>query len=332
MEDFEKKALTSFTGLPPRVWLRYVDDTFVILKQQELSSFFDHLNNIDSNIKFTQEGSHNNSLPFLDCLITIKDSRLQTKVYRKPTHTDQYLAFDSNHPLIHKLGVIRTLQHRANTVISEPSEIVSEHNSIKQALRYNGYPDWAFHKVEQLSRRPPPETNSSHVRNRPTQVIIPYIQGTSERLQKAFKKQGINTIYKPVNNLRGQLVKVKDKTPIETQSNLIYSFVCHQEGCKAEYIGETKQALKSRVSQHRRPSTGDTYDSAIFTHMRETGHTVDIKDFKVLDKEEDWHKRGVKEAIWERIKEPTLNKKGGLRFNLPHTWDRALQQFSHSFP
>ena len=103
MKDFERKALTSFTGSPPRVWLRYVDDTFVVIKGQELQSFFEHLNGIDSNIKFTKEKSQNNSMPFLDCLITIKNNRLQTKVYRKPTHTDQYQAFDSNHPLIHKL-------------------------------------------------------------------------------------------------------------------------------------------------------------------------------------------------------------------------------------
>ena len=104
--------------------------------------------------------------------------------------------------------------------------------------------------------------------------------------------------------------------------------------CEKTVEAPGPRCVKSRVSQHRRPSTGDTYDSAIqhvFTHMWETGHKVAITDFRVLDKEEDWHKRGVKEAIWERIKEPSLNKKGGLRFNLSHTWDRPLQQFSHSF-
>ena len=37
-----------------------------------------------------------------------------------------------------------------------------------------------------------------------------------------------------------------------------------------------------------------------------------------------WHRRGVKEAIWERVENPSLNKKGGLRHALSHTWDRAV--------
>ena len=73
--------------------------------------------------------------------------------------------------------------------------------------------------------------------------------------------QGINTISKPNNNLRGKLVKVKDKTPKNIISNVVYSFTCQNDWFQANYIGETKQTFKSRVSHHRRPSTGDTYDS-----------------------------------------------------------------------
>ena len=32
----------------------------------------------------------------------------------------------------------------------------------------------------------------------------------------------------------------------------------------------------------------------------------------------------VREAIYERVQQPAINKKGGLRFMLPHSWDRAL--------
>ena len=91
MESFEQEALQSYPGVKPRIWLRYVDDTFVILRHDELGGFFQHINSIDKNIKFTQELCKDNALAFLDCLITVKqDGSLTSKVYRKPTHTDHY--------------------------------------------------------------------------------------------------------------------------------------------------------------------------------------------------------------------------------------------------
>ena len=46
----------------------------------------------------------------------------------------------------------------------------------------------------------------------------------------------------------------------------------------------------------------------------------------ILDREEDLVQRGIKEAICERVEKPSLNLKGGLRYNLLSTWDRALSQ------
>ena len=34
--------------------------------------------------------------------------------------------------------------------------------------------------------------------------------------------------------------------------------------------------------------------------------------------------RGVRKAIWEQLEKPSLNKHGGLRFQLSHTWDQSL--------
>ena len=39
-----------------------------------------------------------------------------------------------------------------------------------------------------------------------------------------------------------------------------------------------------------------------------------------------FNRRGIKEAIWERVESPSLNKKGGLRYNLSHAWDSAIKQ------
>ena len=41
-------------------------------------------------------------------------------IYRKPTHTDQYLQWDSHHHLSARFSVIQTLSHRASTMYSNP--------------------------------------------------------------------------------------------------------------------------------------------------------------------------------------------------------------------
>ena len=51
-----------------------------------------------------------------------------------------------------------------------------------------------------------------------------------------------------------------------------------------------------------------------------------MEDVVILNREEDWVRRGIKEAVWERVEKPSLDRKGGLRYNLSSTWDRALSQ------
>ena len=68
-----------------------------------------------------------NRLAFLDSHPQVlEDGSIKLKVYRKPTHTDQYLSFSSNHPIEHKLGVIRTLYNRAETIVTTPEDRTAE--------------------------------------------------------------------------------------------------------------------------------------------------------------------------------------------------------------
>ena len=63
MEHFERKAIS--TATTPRLWMRYVDDTFVIQQEEPKQTFLDHINKVDPAIKFTVEGNQDNgAIPF----------------------------------------------------------------------------------------------------------------------------------------------------------------------------------------------------------------------------------------------------------------------------
>ena len=104
MEYLEQKALSTAPH-PPRFWYRYVDDTLVIHKETNKQGFLQHINSVDPAIKFTlEDNKEDGSIPFLDTIVKPEvNGSLSITVYRKPTHTDQYLQWDSHHNLSAKL-------------------------------------------------------------------------------------------------------------------------------------------------------------------------------------------------------------------------------------
>merc|ERR1711888_478036 len=81
---------------------------------------------------------------------------LDFDVYRKPTHTNQYIPFDSHQPLAHKLSTIHALTRRAALIPSTDELKKAEMDRVKEALALNGYPKWAFDKARYRHRPPPP--------------------------------------------------------------------------------------------------------------------------------------------------------------------------------
>ena len=141
-------------------------------------------------------------------------------------------------------------------------------------------------------------------------MTIPYIAGGSERLKNSYKSFGISTAFKLINTLRGKLAHVEDKPPKDKPCNLVYGLTCVAPDCGESYVGETKQSLKARLNQHRRPSTNEAQNSAVYNHCKASNHSFKPEEVVILDKEDRWFKGGVREAIWERVEQPAVNKKG----------------------
>ena len=123
-----------------------MDDTFVIHKEANKQSFLQHINSVDPAIRFTvEDNKEDGSIPFLDTIVKPEaDGSLSITVYRKPTHTDQYLQWDSHHHLSAKFNVIQTLSHRASTMCSNPELLQKEKNHLRKALTKCNYPKWAL--------------------------------------------------------------------------------------------------------------------------------------------------------------------------------------------
>ena len=100
MESFEHRAITSAVN-PPRLWKRYVDDTFVIPQQSHKEESLQYINSLDTSIIFTTDKTRpDGSMPSVLTLIASqKDGTLTTSVYRKPAHTDLYHQWNSHHNL-----------------------------------------------------------------------------------------------------------------------------------------------------------------------------------------------------------------------------------------
>ncbi|XP_053406480.1 uncharacterized protein LOC128559257 [Mercenaria mercenaria] len=214
MEFFERQALDRAKTPPPpppSLWIRYVDDTMTKIHEYDIDQFTEHLNSIDPHIKFTSEQEEDGKIPFLDTCIHVEDDgSTRVTVYRKPTHTDQYLNFNSNHHLEHKRSVVRTLLHRANTLVTNESDKKKEIEHVKTALRANGYPEWIFQLPNKKSQQD--KTQNSATKERRVNVGMPYIRGTSEVLVRVFKNHGVNMFHKPYNSIRSQVTRVKDQT------------------------------------------------------------------------------------------------------------------------
>ena len=154
MEDFEIRALAT-SPCTPTLWKRFVDDTFTIIKQTHKEAFLEHLNSINSNIQFTsEEPCENGSIPFLDMITPNEEGKLKTTVYRKPTHTNQYLHWDSHHAIPSKYKVIGTLLHRAKAICSGPLQLQKEEEHLYKSLKKSKYLTWALNRVKLRSQAP----------------------------------------------------------------------------------------------------------------------------------------------------------------------------------
>ncbi|XP_054768197.2 uncharacterized protein LOC129275734 [Lytechinus pictus] len=309
MEQFEHQALKT-ANKPPSLWLRYVDDTFVIWPHStpDLHQFLNHLNHQHPSIKFTMETQCDNSIPFLDVLITKTPSGFPShQVYRKPTHTDRYLNFHSHH---HQ-SVSDTLIRRAHQ-LSDKAHLQQELKHVTHALTtINQYPR---RRINTQPSRHQPSTNSTAnpSKTKPiATIVLPYIGKTSHRLQRILHSANILVRHQSSRKLHSILHSHKDKHPPNKQPG-VYKIPCD---CGKVYIGETRRDFDTRLKEYKTHHRRSDWDrSAIVKHAQQENHRIDWDKSHLMTNIRHWNTRRVREAI-EIHQHNTVPQDPGLHIN-----------------
>ena len=173
MEKFEQEALDTAPGCGRDMLMTLLS----FIEEQHQEEFLQHINSIDPNIKFTAETTRaDGSMPILDTLVTPQsDGSLATTVYRKPTHTNQYLKLDSHHAITNKYSIISSLLHRAKNLCSNQQLLDEEQSYIQRALSLCKYPEWAINRTKLKMSTPKTNIKNNSSKNhqqRPYNSVI----------------------------------------------------------------------------------------------------------------------------------------------------------------
>ena len=153
--------------------------------------------------------------------------------------------------------------------------------------------------------------------NQKPYIIVPYQRGLSESFKKICNNHGVQVYFKGGKTIKNLLMAPKDQDPMKNRSGVIYRCKCNRVECDDEYIGESSRTFGERFKEHLKAP------SPIFDHFNTTGHQVSLENFSIVGREEQNLMRAIKEALYIRVNNPSLNRNIG-KYHLPHIWDEVL--------
>ena len=252
---------------------------------------------------------------FLDVSVRREGKNLRTGVFRKKTHTDRVLSFDSNHPISAKRAVVLSMFDRVETHFAKDDEEgrQQEVRHLFRMLGQNGYSERFVRKTVEYALKMRAQKKPELDQPKAT-AVIPYVRGLSEQISRELRKIGVRVVSR-ANPWQWTLCTgIKDTIPDEKKKGVVYQIRCSE--CPASYIGETARSVKVRVSEHERHTKyGRTEESAVAEHVWDTDHKMEWKKVRILDMERNWQSRRVREALRIEMNNPSLNRDKGLELS-----------------
>lgn len=316
MSELQDSCLGALPFSVP-VFKRYVDDIFTIIPSDKTNVILDTFNRFHEKLQFTIEVEKEQSLPFLDVLVIRENDGIITNWYQKPTFSERYLNFNSDHPFSHKLNVINNLKKRA-LLLSNQKFHEENISKIRIFMLKNGYPKKLIEKILRRDiysiRNDEPESNERMY------LKIPYIRGLSEKVKKILERgnRNINVSQKPENTNRRFYSKLKAMTPKDETTDVVYRIRCRD--CDGVYIGQTGRYLRTRIQEHIR-DVRNIHDitkkkkennTALAEHSSKELHEFNFNEVEIIGRQNILKKRLLHEMIEIKKEKNSINKRSDI--------------------
>ena len=321
----------------PQIYCRYVDDTFVLVRdEQELSDLRQRFEEV-SGLSFTTELSSEGSLPFLDVLLRVEGDHFDTSVYIKKTNTGMCLNGQSECPQRYLDTTIGAYIRRA---LSHCNTWRATHHEIDRATQMlvdNGY---SYNNVTRVTKKILDKWYAEHdispSNTSPSNPIKLYYRShmsssykTDERVMKEIIKKNIAAVdpqqhisfiiyYKPRKTSHLLLKNNSNPPPAPLQrSHLIYQYQCHNEGCEphSTYIGMTATRLSRRLTCHLQ--NGAPKHHHLTLHNTHLNRQQLEKGTTILAYQNDTRRLAILEALFIKEYSPSMNLQSHDLLTLP---------------
>ena len=155
LEDVVIKPL--ITNGTIKFYTRFVDDTLLVIKPENVKKVHNALNKFDKNLRFTVDMFKDKVPHFLD----LELSPDGTSIFRKDTNTGLYVNFTSFVPWTYRISWIKSLVTRASRICA-PNKLSSEISTIKKFASWNDFPKSVVNSIINKTLNTPPNNESSN--------------------------------------------------------------------------------------------------------------------------------------------------------------------------
>lgn len=309
------------SGILADFWSIYVDDVLTSIPAHSIQLMLTHLNAYHPDVQFTIEIEDNGMISYLDMQISNRNGMMVTNWYHKTIASNRMLNFYSSHPEYTILNTAKSFIKRV-LQLSHRSFHAANLVRIRNILGKNSFPSKVIDKLIHQVRGQNGNTsimpnrsypflestiNTVNITQAPMETksfcSIPYVPGLSKVLNKEVQYfiPDVKLANKPSSKLSELYCDMKQKLHKLDNSGCVYSIPC--KDCSAQYIGETIQKLRMRVSQHKssvnptsQTAAKKENPTALVIHSRENSHQFDFERTGILYKNRNKKKLQIQEV------------------------------------